>query len=109
MKAIEFVSDIHCDTLEKVCSMNKKCLFEITLCENGSQTSYKFRYVDYNENNEILLINSKHKVIHTLSTKNVNWINKVFLYDKNMRITISNFKFADFNNLPRLKGDDTNG
>jgi hypothetical protein len=86
---------------------DRKFLFKINLCEDfncyESQTSYKFKYMNFNSFNEIELIDKKHKVVKTLNEENVVWISSIYYESKGV-----DFKVCDFNYTKLDKGDDTN-
>lgn len=80
---------------------DNKCWFEMDVCEvrtykgtpYSSNTTLKYNKLDAT-NNTIQLCNNRGKVIRELSKKNIEWINKVYLCDRHMRVLISDLHFV---------------
>jgi len=80
---------------------DNKCWFEMDICEIrtykgtpfSSKTTVKYNKLDVTDNS-ILLCNNKGKTIRVLTRENTDWIDKVYLCDRHMRVLISDLHFV---------------
>lgn len=94
------IYDFFCNEYKKILSYRwKKINFKIYLRESIDKTrteirQYKFKWMSFDNNNIYLRKCFRGKIIKTLNRKNVDCINSITMYDRNLEFELVNYNYA---------------